>query len=185
MHFFTKLKKQFKKINSQQSEKEYRLNRGMKIGANCNIYSWDTIDGGLPRLITIGDNVTISTNVTILTHDASTNIVGCGTKLGKVTIGNNVFIGTGTIILCNVKIGNNVIVGAGSVVTRNLQDNGVYSGVPAKYICSIEDYREKYEKLREERPRFDLIRPWYDWKNATEEEQQQMVNSLENGVGFI
>ena len=81
-------------IRRGESEKEYRLNRGMKVGKNCHIYSWDTIDGGHPRLITIGDNVYISSNVTILTHDASTNVVGCGTKLGKVTIGNNVFIGT-------------------------------------------------------------------------------------------
>lgn len=32
---------------------------------------------------------------------------------------------------------------------------------------------------------FDSIRPWYDWKNATEEEKQKMATALENGVGFI
>ena len=85
-----------------ESEEEYRLTRGMKVGKNCHIYSWDTIDGGHPYLISIGDNVTISSNVTILTHDASTNVVGCGTKIGKVTIGNNVFIGTRAIVLCNL-----------------------------------------------------------------------------------
>lgn len=168
-----------------ESEKEYRLTRGMKVGKNCHIYSWDTIDGGHPHLISIGDNVTISSNVTILTHDASTNVVGCGTKLGKVTIGNNVFIGTRAIVLCNVCIGNNVIVGAGSVVTHDLPDNGVYAGVPARYVSSIEDYKEKNQKLREERPRFDLIRPWYDWKNATEEEDKEMADALEDGVGFL
>ena len=127
----------------RKSEKEYRLTRGMKAGKNCHIYSWDTIDGGHPYLITIGDNVTISSNVTILTHDASTNVVGCGTKIGKVTIGNNVFIGTRTIVLCNINIGNNVIVGAGSVVTHDLFDNGVYAGVPARYVSSVEDYKKK------------------------------------------
>ena len=169
----------------QESEKEYRLNRGMQIGKNVNIYSWDTIDGSHPRLITIGDNVTISTNVTILTHDASPNVVGCGTKLGKVIIGNNVFIGTRSIILCNVHIGNNVVVGAGSLVTQDLPDNGVYAGVPAKYISSIEDFKEKNSKLREHRPRLDLIRPWYDWKNATDEKEQKMVDLLDDGVGYM
>ena len=168
-----------------ESEEEYRLTRGMKVGKNCHIYSWDTIDGGHPYLISIGDNVTISSNVTILTHDASTNVVGCGTKIGKVTIGNNVFIGTGAIVLCNVNIGNNVIVGAGSVVTHDLPDNGVYVGVPARYVSSIENYKKKNQKLREERPRFDSIRPWYDWKNATEEEKNEMIRELEDGVGFF
>lgn len=183
MKFIDKIMRKF--IQRIESEKEYRLNRGMKVGNNCHIYSWDTIDGGHPYLITIGDNVTISSNVTILTHDASTNVVGCGTKLGKVIIGNNVFIGTRSIVLCSVCIGNNVIVGAGSVVTHNLADNGVYAGVPARYVSSIEDYKKKNQKLREKRPRIDLIRPWYDWKNATEEEEQEIVDALEDGVGFV
>ncbi len=167
------------------NEKDYRLKNGMKIGNNVNIYSWSTIDAGKPWLITIGDNVTISTNVTILTHDASTNIVGCGTKLGKVTIGNNVFIGSGSIILCNVKIGDNVIVGAGSVVSHDLKESGVYVGTPAKYICSIEEYRNKYQKLKAERPNFDKIRRWDDWKNSTEEERVYMAKELEDGIGFF
>lgn len=172
------ISKAWKKLfGRKESEKEYRLNRGMKVGKNCCIYSWDTIDGGYPWLINIGDNVTISSNVTILTHDASPNVVGCGTKLGKVTIGNNVFVGMGTIVLCNVHIGNNVVIGAGSVVTHDLPSNGVYAGAPAKYVGSIENYKEKNQKLREKRPMFDSIRPWYDWKNATEEENK-------NGYGI-
>lgn len=147
------ISKAWKKLfGRKESEKEYRLNRGMKVGKNCCIYSWDTIDGGYPWLINIGDNV---------------------------------FVGMGTIVLCNVHIGNNVVIGAGSVVTHDLPSNGVYAGAPAKYVGSIENYKEKNQKLREKRPMFDSIRPWYDWKNATEEEKQKMATALENGVGFI
>lgn len=169
----------------KETEKEYRLRKGMKVGKNCHIYSWDTIDAGHPRLINIGDDVTISTNVTILTHDASTNVVQCGTKLGRVTIGNNVFIGTRAVILCNIHIGNNVIVGAGSVVTHDLEDNGVYAGVPAKFICSIDAYRAKYQALRESSPRWDLDKSWIAWKNATDIEEENMAKALKNGIGFI
>lgn len=95
------------------------------------------------------------------------------------------FIGTRAIVLCNVCIGNNVIVGAGSVVTHDLPDNGVYVGAPARYVSSIEDYKKKNQKLREKRPRIDLIRPWYDWKNATEEDEQKMLDALQDGVGFF
>lgn len=168
-----------------QIEMEYLISHGMKVGKNTNIYSAKTIDHGKPFLITIGNNVTISTNVTILTHDASPNVVGGGTKLGKVSIGDNVFIGTGAIVLCNTRIGNNVVVGAGSVVTRDLPDNGVYAGSPAKWVCSIEEYRNKIHKLREERPDFSKIRPWNQWHDASKEDVQQMIDGLEDGVGFF
>lgn len=77
------------------------------------------------------------------------------------------------------------MVGAGSVVTHDLPDNGVYAGIPARYVGSIENYKEKNEKLRKERPKLDLIRPWYDWKNATEEEKKEMIDASNDGVGFF
>ena len=47
------------------------------------------------------------------------------------------------IIMPNVKIGNNVIIGCGAVVTKNIQDNSVAVGVPAKVIETIDEYYEK------------------------------------------
>ena len=105
--------------------------------------------------------------------------------MGRVSIGNNVFIGTGTIVLCNTHIGNNVVVGAGSIVTRDLPDNGVYAGSPARRICSIEEYREKVHMLRSERPDLSQIRPWDQWADASEEDRRKMCDALEDGVGFI
>lgn len=172
------------KKSLEELDIEELIERGMIVGNNCHFYSTH-FDHIYPHLISFGDDVTVSTNVTILAHDASTNIVSCGTKLGRVSIGNNVFIGTGTIILCNTKVGNNVVVGAGSVVNRDLPDNGVYAGVPARRICSIEEYQNKILSLRETCQDFSLIRPWYDWCNATIEEKQQMVDGLAERPGFI
>lgn len=174
-----------KRIWHNESEKEYRLSRGLKVGKNTNIYSWAGIDGNWPWLISIGDDVTISSGVTILAHDASPCKVGCHTKLGLVTIGNNVFIGAKSVILCNVSIGNNVVIGAGSVVTCNLEANSVYAGNPAKKICTIEDYRKKHSKANEERPDLSFIRRWDDWENATEEEKAKMIELLSDGYGYI
>lgn len=161
------------------------MKKGLKIGKNTSINSGFNIDSAWPWLISIGDNVTISTNVTILAHDASTNVVRQSTKLGKVTIGNNIFIGTGTTILCGVTVGDNVVIGAGSVVTHDLPANGVYAGVPTRKVCSIEQYREKYQNLRAQRPDFSQIRPWNQWEDASEAEKQQMLDGLVDGIGFI
>lgn len=183
------LRSLYRRFIKKQSPEEIDLleliQRGLKIGEKTHIFSVGGIDHIYPHLISIGRDVTISTNVTILAHDASTNVVQCGTKLGKVEIGNNVFIGTGTTILCNTKIGDNVVVGARSLVACDLPDDGVYAGIPARKICDLEQFRDKNRKLRDERPDFSEIKPWYEWTNATEQERQLMIDGLNDGVGFI
>jgi len=63
-----------------------------------------------------------------------------------ITVGDNVFIGTRSIIMPGVHIGNNVIIAAGSVVSKDLPDNGVYGGVPAKFIKPMDEYFEKIQQ---------------------------------------
>lgn len=55
----------------------------------------------------------------------------------------------------NVTIGNNVIVGAGSIVTKNIEDNCVVAGIPAKKISTIEDYYSKNRELFLETKKLD------------------------------
>ena len=76
-------------------------------------------------------------------------------KIGRVTIGDNVYIGLNSTVLCNNKIGNNVIIGAGSIVTTDIPDNSVYAGNPAKYICSYDEYMNKNRELISRRPNFE------------------------------
>ena len=66
----------------------------------------------------IGKNCVIYQNVTI-----GSNSIKDSRKIGAPTIGDNVFIGTGAIIVGNVKIGNNVRIGAGAVVVEDIEDN--------------------------------------------------------------
>ena len=182
---FAKLKMYLLRRFSESARLEYLKSRGMKVGKDTYIYSCRNFDGAWPWLIEIGDRVTVSTNVTILGHDASTNVVGCGTKLGKVKIGNDVFIGTGAIILCGTRIGDRVVIGAGSVVSGNIESGGVYAGCPAKRICSIEEYGEKFREQLAVRPRFDHIHRWDGWKDSTPEEREEMSKALEDGFGFV
>ena len=93
--------------------------------------------------ITIGDNVTLAPRVHILAHDSSTAMFLGKTRAANVTIGNDVFVGAGTIILPGVHIGNRVIIGAGSVVTKDIPDNSVAVGNPCKVVCDVDSYIQK------------------------------------------
>ena len=63
-------------------------------------------------------------------------------KLGKVKIGNNVFIGAHSIICQPVTIGDDVVIAAGSVVTKNIPSGEIWGGVPAKFIKKVEGYED-------------------------------------------
>ena len=74
----------------------------------------------------------------VINHDCQigdyVEISPCAVILGRVTIGNFTTIGANTTILPDIKIGNNVTIGAGAVVTRDIPDNCIAVGVPAKVI---------------------------------------------------
>lgn len=163
---------------------DYCFANGFKAGKNFKYYSGYPIDANFPWLISVGDDVMLASNVRILAHDASTGKAGAHTKIGIVKIGNNVFIGADSIVLCNTRIGDNVIIGAGSVVTKDVPDNSVYAGNPAQYICSFEEYREKHMTNLETHPIFNQRR-WDDWKNSTDEEKEEMRKKLENTFGYL
>lgn len=127
------------------------IKRGLKVGKNFNRLGGVVIDPSHCYHITIGDNVTLAPRVHILAHDASTRMYLGKTRAANVTIGNYVFVGAGSIILPGVHIGNRVIIGAGSIVTKDIPDNSLAVGNPAKVICSLDDYLEKEKaKMRPE-----------------------------------
>lgn len=128
---------------------------GIKVGKGTIFYGPETmqIDRSRPYLLTIGEYCKITANVTILTHDYSRSVLRrvYGDIVGegrRTIIGNNVFIGMGSIILMGTHIGNNVIVGAGSVVSGTFPDNVVIAGNPARIIRTLEEhYQIKKEKM--------------------------------------
>ena len=128
------------------------IKRGLQVGTGFERLNQVIIDDSHPWLIEIGDNVTLAPRVHILAHDASTKRYLGYTKIGRVIIGDRVFIGAGTIIMPNTKIGNDVIIGANSVVTHDLPDGVVAAGNPAKIICGIKDYLIKEKKRMKDVP---------------------------------
>lgn len=88
--------------------------------------------------INIGNNTVFGPNVLIYDHnhlyDTQTGVNKREYNIGEVTIGNNCWIGAGAIILMNVHIGNNCVIGAGSIVTKDIPDNSVAVGNPARCL---------------------------------------------------
>lgn len=127
---------------------DYYRRGGVSIGHSCLICSKLLFPEGF--LLSIGDKTTISTNVHFVLHDYSAhNVMESKSSLyGKISIGNNCFIGMDSIILYGVTLGDNTIVAAGSVVTKSFeQTNVVIGGNPAKVISTWDNYIEKYEQL--------------------------------------
>jgi hypothetical protein len=65
-------------------------------------------------------------------------------RFGRITIGNNVFIGARSTFLPGVKVGENCVIGTGSVVTKSIPPGFVVAGNPAKIICTTDDYIRGY-----------------------------------------
>ena len=106
-------------------------------------------------LIEIGDDVVLAPRVHILCHDASTKIFMNYTKIGRVKIGDRVFIGAESVVLPGVTIGDDVVIGANSTVTHDIPSNSVAVGTPARVICTLDDYIQKEKERFNTAPKYD------------------------------
>ena len=142
------MKKIIWNIITDKKRIEILRKRGVKIGEKTYIEK-NVVFGSEPYLISIGDNVRITSNVQFITHDGgmwvarNLGILENADKFGQINIGNNVNIGWNVILMPGVNIGSNCIIGAGAIVTKDIPDNSVAAGVPARVISSINEYCEK------------------------------------------
>lgn len=132
--------------------------KGVQVGDNCIFRNRGTIriDTTRPSLVTIGNNVDFNRNFQLLTHDYATSVFVRKhdefiNSSGKVSIGDNIYFGTDVIVLKGVSIGDNCIIGAGSIVIKSIPSNSVAVGVPAKVICTVDEFfvKRKTECINE------------------------------------
>ena len=181
LNIYIFIRKYLLKIDDR-SALEIAIANGMKVGEHPNFQDGVIYDPSHSWLISIGNNVTIAPRVHILCHDASTKRVLGYTKIGRVTIGNNVFIGANTTILPNVRIGDDCVIGANSVVTHDIPCGSVAVGNPCRVIKSYEAYITESREALSQLPCFGAE---YLIGNITEERKQEMLKTLENTGGFI
>lgn len=171
---FIKLLQKLKIMDeAEYYRKFWKMNIGEKtLLLNCYI------DKGHSYLISIGKECTL-TNCTILAHDASIKRYLNKSKVGRINIGNKVFVGWDAMILPNVTIGNDCIIGAKSVVTKNIPSNSIVAGNPAKVIGKTNEYIEKHRNLMNEKPVFNTY-----WTNKSKEEKEKEKNLLKDTLGY-
>jgi acetyltransferase-like isoleucine patch superfamily enzyme/acyl carrier protein len=109
--------------------------RGVRIGQNSSVGLSALIETAYPRLVTIGDNVTIGMRAVIIGHLRDSTAESRVLDRPTVRIEDNVYIGPGAIILPNVTIGNGAVVSAGSVVSRSVAPHTLVQGNPARPIA--------------------------------------------------
>lgn len=110
---------------------------GMKIGDNTHIFS--NIALSEPYLVSIGNNSTISTGVSFITHDASVGVYlgreANSDICGKITVGDNCFIGASSILMYGISIADNTIIASGSVVVKSILESGcIWGGILLKKL---------------------------------------------------
>lgn len=162
---------------------EKLISMGMKVGNNFKRLNGVILDPSHCWLINIGDNVTMAPRVHILCHDASTKTFLNYTKIGRVIIGNNVFIGAESVVLPNVNIGDNVIIGANSTVTKDIPSGSVAVGSPAKVICTIDEYLNKEKEDMKISPIYG--EEYTLRQNVSMEKKMQMLEDLKDRKGYI
>lgn len=149
MNIFYLIRRFFLK-RTEEGRRRILRDLGYKVGNrtrfNCDLY----FVGTEPYLVEIGENCLFASGCHLMTHDGGVKVLNTlgyfdkrHDKMGRIKIGNNVYVGMNSIILGNVLIGDNVIIGANSIVTRNVPSNSVVVGSPARVICSIDEYYKK------------------------------------------
>jgi len=171
-----------KYINEEQWLKDH-IRAGLKVGEGCDIHSGLIVDYSHCWLIEIGNKVTIAPQEYLLAHDASTKRYLNYTKIGKVIIKDNVFIGARAIIMPGVTVGANAIIAAGSLVVKDVEPNTIVGGNPAKFIMNVADYKSKHEELIKTAVIYD--EKWLIQNGITTEMKDKMNADLASKNGYF
>lgn len=150
MNILFKLIEKIYYSRNNELKRKYLRKKGCTVGDKTRFNCSLSFIGTEPYLISIGSDCLFASGVKLITHDGGVKVLNTlnyfetrHDKMGRIKIGNNVYVGMNSIIMPGVTIGDNVIIGAMSVVTKDIPSNSCAVGIPAKIYCTIEDYYKK------------------------------------------
>ena len=156
---------------------------GMHIGQGVNLPASTWVDASACYAISIGDWCGFGQGCLILSHDAQMDEFLDAGLVARVTIHESCHFGSRTVILPGVEVGPRTMVGANSVVAKSLPPDTVCAGVPAKVICSLDEYLTRHTSQMAAGRQF----PWteYNTNALTPERRRELLAALEEGPVYI
>lgn len=116
-------------------------------------------------------------------YDASTKTHLGYTRIGKVTIGDRVFIGASSIVLPGVTIGSDVVIGAASVVSRDIPDGVVACGSPAHPISTLEQFLSRKRAEMAAVPCFG--EEYTERGDVSADKKDEMNEKMSDRIGYV
>jgi acetyltransferase-like isoleucine patch superfamily enzyme len=171
------------RFNRTESMRKY----GANIGKNV-FFEGDLSDYSNAPFLTIEDGATVSHGTVILLHDSAlNNTLGLPIKFGKVVIGKESYVGANCTILCGVRIGERAIVGSHSLVTKDIPDEAVAYGVPARVQGTIHELAERHKAnmkadADDDRYHYLDIIPWRDRVNSQLKYRADYLDFIERSI---
>jgi maltose O-acetyltransferase len=170
--------------NARLRRRWHRLKaKGLQIGQGVNLPASTWIDPSHCFLIGIGDWCGFGEQCMVLAHDGQMDEFLDAGLVGRITIHESCHFGSRTVILPGVEIGPRTIVGANSVVSKSLPPDTVCAGVPARVICSLEDYLARHRAQITQARLF----PWseYGGDSLTLRQRQDILGAIDSGPVYI
>src|SRR5712692_8342728 len=156
---------------------------GLQIGQGVNLPASTWVDTSHCYLISIGDWCGFGEQCLILAHDAQMDEFLDAGFVAKVTIHESCHFGSRTVILPGIEVGPRTIVGANSVVAKSLPPETVCAGVPAKVICSLDEYLARHQANMAAGRQF----PWPDYNIdvLTPERRTEIMEALGKSPAYV
>lgn len=159
------------------------VQRGLVLGNDVQINDGVFLDPSHCFLITIKDRTVLAPGVRLIAHDASMFRFAGITKIGRITIENDCFIGDSALVLPGVRIGASSVVGAGSVVVKDIPPRSVVAGNPAKVICSLDEFLAKHNAIRNHARTFPESE--CNILCITEQKKKEMLEHLNDHISYM
>ena len=168
--------------HKRKSYLNYLQKQGLRLGKNVVIHSGFFFDPSHCFLISVGDNCVLAPGVKLIAHDASSKRLIGYTKIGRIDIGDDCFLGNSVIVLTGVSIGRNSIIGAGSVVTKDIPADSVAAGNPARVLCSTKSYTDKLLRQSKGKKIFD---DEYGIERLSDAQRHEVLAAVTDDIGYM